>query len=148
MRTARQELESYLRQQGYRITPERFEVLDAVMAQPGHFEADELFLNLKKNGSKVSRATVYKTLQILEDCDLVFRHRIKDHGSRYEKAFGRDHHDHLICIQCGKIVEFVDKTIEERQESVAREFNFRLISHSHQIFGICPDCWKKQDNQV
>lgn len=140
MGTAKQHLKDYLRQQGYRVTPERFEVLDAVMAEPGHFEADELFLSLKQKGSKVSRATVYKTLQILEECDLVFRQRLKNHGSRYEKAFGRTHHDHLICVQCGKIVEFVDETIEQREEAVAKKFKFKLIGHSHQIFGMCPDC--------
>lgn len=73
METAKQKLEGYLRQEGHRVTPERFEVLDAVMAASGHFDADELFLSLKKNGSKVSRATVYNTLEILETCDLVFK---------------------------------------------------------------------------
>jgi len=142
--TAKEKLESYLKDEGYRITPERFEVLDAVMNASGHFDADELFLGLKKSGSKVSRATVYNTLDILEECSLVFKTRLKDHGSRYEKAFGRAHHDHLVCVQCGKIVEFTDDTIERSQEAVAKKFKFKLISHSHQIFGVCPDC-KKND---
>ncbi|MCL5020993.1 MAG: transcriptional repressor [Bacteroidetes bacterium] len=140
METAKARFENYLKQENYRITPERFEVLDAVMSATGHFDADELFLNLKRNGSKVSRATVYNTLEILEECELVFKTRLKDHGSRYEKAFGRAHHDHLVCIQCGKIVEFVDDSIERSQELVAKKFKFKLISHSHQIFGLCPDC--------
>lgn len=140
METARQQFEEFLRQENYRVTPERFEVLDAVMATSGHFDADELFLTLKRSGSKVSRATVYNTLDILEDCELVFKTRLKDHGSRYEKAFGRSHHDHLICIECGKIVEFVDEGIEQGQQAVAKKFKFALISHSHQIFGLCPDC--------
>lgn len=144
METAKQKLEDYLRQEGHRVTPERFEVLDAVMTASGHFDADELFFNLKKNGSKVSRATVYNTLDILETCDLVFKTRLKDHGSRYEKAFGRAHHDHLVCVQCGKIVEFTDDNIERSQEAVAKKFKFRLISHSHQIFGVCPDCKKTE----
>lgn len=142
METAKQKLEDYLRQEGHRVTPERFEVLEAVMSASGHFDADELFLSLKKNGSKVSRATVYNTLDILETCDLVFKTRLKDHGSRYEKAFGRAHHDHLMCVHCGKIVEFTDDNIERSQEAVAKKFRFKLISHSHQIFGICPDCRK------
>jgi len=144
METAKQKFEDYLREENYRVTPERFEVLDAVMATNGHFDADELFLSLKNIGSKVSRATVYNTLDILEECELVFKTRLKDHGSRYEKAFGRSHHDHLVCVQCGKIVEFVDENIEQGQEAVARKFKFRLISHSHQIFGVCPDCKNKE----
>jgi Fur family ferric uptake transcriptional regulator len=144
METAKQKLEDYLRREGHRVTPERFEVLDAVMAASGHFDADELFLNLKKSGSKVSRATVYNTLDILETCELVFKTRLKDHGSRYEKAFGRTHHDHLVCVQCGKIVEFTDDNIERSQEAVAKKFKFKLVSHSHQIFGVCPDCKKSE----
>lgn len=140
METARQHFEDFLREENYRVTPERFEVLDAVMATNGHFDADELFLTLKKTGSKVSRATVYNTLDILEECELVFKTRLKDHGSRYEKAFGRSHHDHLICVKCGKIVEFVDEGIEQGQQAIAKKFKFTLISHSHQIFGLCPDC--------
>lgn len=140
METAKQHFEGFLRDSNYRVTPERFEVLDAVMATSGHFDADELFLTLKRTGSKVSRATVYNTLDILEECELVFKTRLKDHGSRYEKAFGRSHHDHLICVKCGKIVEFVDENIESGQQEIARKFKFKLISHSHQIFGLCPDC--------
>ncbi len=144
MLTAKQKLEDFLRGEGYRVTPERFEVLEAVMATTGHFDADELFLSLKKGGSKVSRATVYNTLDILDECDLVFKTRLKDHGSRYEKAFGRAHHDHLVCVQCGKIVEFIDQNIERAQQSVAKKFKFKLVSHSHQIFGLCPDCKKNE----
>ncbi len=137
---ARLKLEEHLRRESYRMTPERFEVLDSVMNTEGHFDADELFLRLKKKGSKVSRATVYNTLEILEECELVFKMRLKDHGSRYEKAYGRAHHDHLICVRCEKIVEFIDPTIEDAQGAVAKKFKFNLISHSHQIFGLCPEC--------
>ncbi|MGC8595465.1 MAG: Fur family transcriptional regulator [Candidatus Kryptoniota bacterium] len=143
---ARQKLQEYLKAANYRITPERFEVLDYVMETDGHFDADELFLKMKNSGSKVSRATVYNTLDVLEECGLVFRSRLKDHGSRFERAFGRVHHDHLVCIECGKIVEFVDESIENAQEAVAKSFKFKLISHSHQIFGICPECQKKAQN--
>jgi Fur family ferric uptake transcriptional regulator len=145
METAKKKLEEFLRKEGYRVTPERFEVLDAVNAIEGHFDADELFLNLKEKGSKVSRATVYNTLEVLEECQLVFKTRLKDHGSRYEKAFGRSHHDHLICVSCGKIIEFVNKDIETAQENIAKKFKFKLVSHSHQIFGLCTECQKKNE---
>ncbi|HEY9165673.1 MAG TPA: transcriptional repressor [Candidatus Kryptonia bacterium] len=140
METAKEKFEGYLREEKYRITPERFEVLDVAMATSGHFDADELFLTLKKEGSKVSRATVYNTLDILEECGLVYKVRLKDHGSRYEKAFGRAPHDHLLCAQCGQIVEFVDENMEKSREAIAKKFKFELISHSYQILGLCPDC--------
>jgi len=140
METAKQKLVDFLRKEGYRVTSERFEVLDAVNTTTGHFDADELFLKLKKDGSKVSRATVYNTLDVLEECQLVFKTRLKDHGSRYEKAFGRSHHDHLVCIDCGNIIEFINKDIEAAQQNIARKFKFLLVSHSHQIFGLCSEC--------
>lgn len=140
METAKEKFEGYLREEKYRVTPERFEVLDAAMATSGHFDADELFLTLKKGRSKVSRATVYNTLDILEECGLVYKVRLKDHGSRYEKAFGRAPHDHLLCAQCGQIVEFVDENMEKSREAIAKKFKFELISHSYQILGLCPDC--------
>ncbi len=142
METAKQKLEEFLRKGGYRVTSERFEVLNAVNTTNGHFDADELFLKLKKGGSKVSRATVYNTLDVLEECELVFKTRLKDHGSRYEKAFGRAHHDHLVCISCGKIIEFINENIETAQQNIAKKFKFRLVSHSHQIFGLCSECQK------
>src|ERR1700747_3502633 len=87
----------FLKDGEYRITPERFEVLDAVMKWDDHFDADNLFITLKNNGSKVSRATVYKTLNLLHECGLVSRYRFSQGHAQYEKTVDRPHHDHLIC---------------------------------------------------
>ncbi|MGE5316005.1 MAG: Fur family transcriptional regulator [Acidobacteriota bacterium] len=132
----------YLKQGKYRITPERFLVLDAVLGYEGHFDADELFLRVKTNGIRVSRATVYNTLDLLLDCGVVAKFRLGDNHSRYEKTCGKPHHDHLICLECGEIIEFVNKKIEKLQEEVCLENHFKAQSTSLQIFGVCAKCRK------
>lgn len=130
----------YLKSGNYRITPERFTVLEAVLRHDGHFDADELFFQLKGNGQKVSRATVYNTLDLLVDCGLISKYRFGENHSRFEKAFGRPHHDHLICLQCGDIIEFVNEKIVKIQAEVCKANMFKAQSSTLQIFGVCSKC--------
>jgi Fur family ferric uptake transcriptional regulator len=117
-------------------------VLDAVMNIDGHFDADELFAQMRTGGQKVSRATVYNTLDLLQDCGLISKYRFGENHSRYEKAFGRPHHHHLICLECGEIIEFVNDRIEKVQSEVCKENNFNAQTTTLQIFGICSQCQK------
>jgi Fur family transcriptional regulator, ferric uptake regulator len=124
----------------YRITPERFEVLDAVLAWDDHFDADNLFIDLKNNGSKVSRATVYKTLNLLHECGLVSRYRFSQGHAQYEKTTDRPHHDHMVCTRCGKIIEFENSRVVRLQDDACAVYGFKPTYHSFQIFGACLDC--------
>ena len=139
---AKDNFTQYLKSGHYRITPERFVILDAVMNFDGHFDADELFFQMKTNGQKVSRATVYNTLDLLQDCGLISKYRFGENHSRYEKAFGRPQHHHLICLECGDIIEFVSDRIEKIQKEVCIENNFKAQTTTLQIFGICTKCQK------
>ncbi len=130
----------YLQDGQYRITPERFEVLDAVLAWNDHFDADNLFIYLKNNGSKVSRATVYKTLNLLHECGLVSRYRFSQGHAQYEKTTDRPHHDHMVCTCCSKIIEFENSRVERLQDDSCAQYGFTPSYHSFQIFGICADC--------
>ena len=142
---ARDVLTSYLKSGGkQRITPERYAILDAVLEIQGHFDAESLYYRLKANGIKVSKATVYNTLDILKDCGLVSKYRFAENASRYEKAFGRPHHHHLICLQCGDIIEFVNEKFDKIQEDVCADKNFVAQSSTLQIFGTCSKCRKKE----
>jgi len=142
---ARDVLISYLKSGGkQRITPERYAILDAVLEIQGHFDAESLYYRLKANGVKVSRATVYNTLDILQGCGLVSKYRFAENTSRYEKAFGRPHHHHLICLQCGDIIEFVNEKFDKIQEGVCTDKNFSAESSTLQIFGTCSKCKKKE----
>lgn len=142
--SAKERFTKYLREGKYRLTPERFAVLEKILTSEGHFDADELYLKLKSGGSKVSRATVYNTLDLLERCGLVLKHSFGENHSRYEKAHGRPHHDHMICVRCGAIIEYVSERIAKAYGEICREKKFRPISSSFQIFGICEKCQKEK----
>ena len=129
----------FLKDGMYRITPERFEVLDAVMKWDDHFDADNLFIWLKNSGSKVSRATVYKTLNLLHECGLVSRYRFSQGHAQYEKTIDRPHHDHLICTTCGKIIEFDNSRVVQMQNDICIAYGFKPLYHSFQIFTQCLD---------
>lgn len=122
-----------------RITPERFEVLDAALEFDGHFTADELFITMKNNNSRVSRATVYNTLDLLAQCSLLSVRNFGENLKRYESNFKRQNHDHLICLDCGKIVEFVNPQIKKIYEKMCEELNYEPISYSFNIFARCKD---------
>ncbi|MEP7234957.1 MAG: transcriptional repressor [Ignavibacteriota bacterium] len=129
----------FLKDGEYRNTPERFEVLDAVMKWDDHFDADNLFIWLKNNGSKVSRATVYKTLNLLHECGLVSRYRFSQGHAQYEKTIDRPHHDHLICTTCGKIIEFDNSRVIQMQNDICIAYGFKPLYHSFQVFSQCLD---------
>lgn len=138
---AHQILSDYLKKSGkLRATPERYAILDAVLQTHGHFDAETLYYRLVTNGVKVSIATVYNTLDLLQNCGLVSKYRFAEKTSRYEKAFGRPHHHHLICLNCGDIIEFVSEKLERIQDDVCREKSFHPQSYTLQIFGICSRC--------
>lgn len=133
-------LKKYLKDNKYRNTPERYEVLDVILNEEGHFDADELYVNLKKINSKVSRATVYNTLEILLECGIVSRYRFGENHSRYEKNIGKPHHEHLVCLECGEIIEFTNNQILKIQNKVCEENKFQPTSATFQIFGYCQKC--------
>lgn len=129
-----------LRAESLRLTSQRLAVLEDILAGEGHRECEDIFLSLRMKGIPVSRATIYRTLDILEHVGFVRKLDIGDGRFRYENKLAQSHHDHFICLECGRIIEFVDRGIERRQERLSREHDFRLVRHVHQLFGICRDC--------
>ena len=127
----------YLKNGKNRITPERFEVMDAALIQEGHFGADDLFIQMKNRKSRVSRATVYKTLELLVQCDLITKRNFGDNISRYESSYRKQNHDHLICMDCGRIVEFTNPKIKKLPEEISEELGFEVESYSFNIFARC-----------
>ncbi len=126
-----------------RTTPERHAILDAVLQSQGHFDVEGLYYRMITNGVKVSKATVYNTLELFRECGLVSKYRFAESTSRYEKAFGRPHHHHMICLSCGDILEFSSDKLERIQEEIAANENFKVQSTTIQIFGTCEKCTKK-----
>ncbi len=136
-------LESFrhsLKSRGLRVTPERERICREINATTIHFDAEDLIHRLLASGAPVSRATVYRTLDILEECGLVKKIRQTDTRHHYEKAFGLEHHDHLFCEGCGQVIEFRVDEIEQMQDDVCRKYGFQPRRHSLQIYGICREC--------
>ncbi len=133
-----------LRAESLRLTSQRLAVMEDILASEGHRECDNIFLSLRERGIPVSRATIYRTLDVLEQVGFVRKMDIGDGRFRYENKLAQSHHDHLICLECGRIIEFVDRGIERRQENLSREHDFQLIRHIHLLFGICRECRTKE----
>lgn len=134
----------HLKRKGLKTTRERIALFDEIFSTHRHFDADDLTARLRQHGKKVSRATVYRTLEILFECGLVGRVRLNDEKYRYERLRKGEHHDHLICTSCGKVIEFLDARIENLQDEVCEAHGFVATSHSHQIWGLCAACRKSK----
>lgn len=130
----------YLREKGFRSTGARRKILDAAFGGRGHFTAEDLLDSLRGRGDKVSRASVYRTLGMLVDGGFVETREFRRGQTMYEAVLGREHHDHLICTLCGKIVEFENEAIERLQDTVARDHGFALEHHSLRLYGRCEAC--------
>jgi Fur family transcriptional regulator, ferric uptake regulator len=128
---------NFLKNGKNRITPERFEVLDAAVDYQGHFGADDLYILMKNQKSSVSRATVYNTLELLVQCNLIGKRNFGDNMTRYESNLKKQKHDHLICVDCGRIVEFVNPKINAIPDEICNEMGFKVESYSFNIFARC-----------
>jgi len=130
-------LTEFLKKGQNRITPERFEVMDSALEYNGHFGADDLYVIMKNKKSRVSRATVYKTLELLVQCDLLSKRNFGDNMTRYESSFKKQSHDHLICMDCGRIVEFTNSSLEKVPQELSKNLGFKFESYSFNIFARC-----------
>lgn len=139
------EFRQYLDENEYRFTEERKQIAEKVFSQDSHFEAEELLFMLRSEGKNVSRATIYRTLELLVNSGFVQKVDFGDGYSLYELSHGSPHHDHLYCRQCGQVIEFSNETIHEIQKQVCEAHDFKPTEFSHQIYGYCEQCRKVVD---
>ncbi len=130
----------YLRDNNLKVTKERLMLLDELFNSSGHLDADSLLFQLRNQGKHVSRATIYRTLDLLVQCGLARRSRLGREHYVYEKVTPGKRHDHMVCTGCGKIIEFYDADLDERQRQVCLEHTFRPTFYSLQIQGLCNEC--------
>ncbi len=129
-----------LKNSGFKVTIQRLKILEA-LGKPvnKHLSAENLYKLLKTNGEEVSLATIYRVLTQFETAGIVTKHNFEDNRSVFELSI-KEHHDHLVCIGCGVIIEFVDDFIEERQLEIAKKYDFKITQHSLSIYGTCSKC--------
>ena len=129
-----------LRQLGLKVTSQRLKVLQ-LLGEPdiGHVSAEDIYGRLKQQGEDIGLATVYRVLGQFEAAGLVKRHSFEDDRSVFELDDG-EHHDHMVCVQCQAVVEFLDPIIEERQREIAARYNYKMEDHDLIIYGVCPTC--------
>jgi Fur family transcriptional regulator, ferric uptake regulator len=133
----------FLQQQGLKLTGERTALVREIFSTHYHFEADELLFKMKEKNVKISRATVYRTLELLVKSGMVRRVHLGEDHYHYEHVRGDSHHDHLICTTCGSVIEFVDEELERRQREICERKKFTPTFHNLQILGVCESCRKK-----
>lgn len=132
--------QTFLQTQGLKLTNERAALVREIFATHYHFEADELLFKMKQKAVKISRATVYRTLELLVKSGMVRRVHLGEDHYHYEHVVGNSHHDHLICTTCGGVIEFHDPALEARQLEICARKKFTPTFHNLQILGVCDSC--------
>ncbi len=139
--------QAFLKAQDLKVTEQRRLLLHFLVYWNQHIDADDLYLRLKNKDQSISRGTVYRTLDLLVQCGLVRKSSFGQDHANYEIVHQNEHHDHLICIECKKVIEFYRADLEKLQDSICHHYKFIPMHHSHQIFGICVDCRSVESTQ-
>jgi Fur family ferric uptake transcriptional regulator len=135
---------TFLKERGQRLTKERTAILRRTLSLRGHFDPESLYVKIRATGLKASRASVYRTLNLMCECGLIEKVTKTEHGTIYEHTLGQSHHDHMLCISCGHIIEFFSETIEKLQEGICKKQGFDGVNHTLEIRGYCRKCRKKK----
>ena len=132
----------YLKSTGLKFTKERTLIFKDISSRHGHFHPEELYIGMKKKGLKVSKASIYRTLPLLLESGLIEQVERTEKHAHYEQTFGRNHHDHMLCISCGSVIEFYSEALESLQNKICIKKGFRGATHTLEIKGYCSKCRK------
>ncbi len=139
----RDQLTAFMEKRGLRTTKQRDTIVETFLEHPDHVSIEELLARVRSHDPAIGYATVYRTLKLLAESGVANERKFGDGLTRYELADGDAHHDHLICVECKKIIEFEEPRVEKIQEEIARRHGFVVRSHKHELYGVCGDCQAK-----
>lgn len=131
---------AYMRRQGLKNTSQRMTILETFLGSKSHYSTEELYLRLRKEHPKIGYATVHRTLKLFAESGIAIEVDFGDGQTRFEPLNADQHHDHLVCTNCGLIVEFTNPQIEKLQQDVAAEYDFKIERHRHELYGLCSKC--------
>lgn len=140
--------ERFIAERGLKSTRQRTLILDTFFGLEGHLSVEDLWSQVRALDTRVSVATVYRTMKLLAESGLAHARNFGDGQTRYEAAVGREHHDHLICTRCSTIIEFENDQIERMQDAVAKRHGFKVTSHKMELYGLCQKCQKLDGTQA
>lgn len=142
-------LKEELKKKGYKLTPQRRSIVDTIIENEGqHLTAEEIYDKVKKDCPEIGLATVYRTILVLEELGVISRLDLNDGCSRYEIVHSNEahRHHHLICSICSSVSEVQDDLLEELEESIEKQYKFKILDHSVKFYGICDECKKKMND--
>ena len=139
--------EKFVAEKGLKSTRQRDDIINIFLKSDGHLSVEDLHHMVQKINPKIGYATVYRTLKLLSESGLAAERHFDDGQTRYEHVDPEEHHDHLICMNCGKIIEFEDQRIEDLQEEVAQKLSFHVVTHKLELYGYCSACQKRNQKE-
>ena len=133
----------YLREHSLPVTSQREQVAQVILESPGHLSVEDIEKRLRERGLRIGKATVYRTLDLLAKSGMIVERDFGEGFHRYEPVPGHPHHEHLICVRCGKVVEFSNERLERLKALIADEYGFRHLHHRLEIYGVCRECQQR-----